>query len=229
MDNKEQYLEVFVLTNESDTLPICLNFLLNQNINFKYQIVKNMNIVDAMHYCLNQATKKYFVKLDDDMILHPNALEYINYCLYKHEYGIMHRQKKEIGLYTCNLWEFWANRIVKCIKAYNVDIAKQVGFEKDERGKIDKNYIKSLKNRKIYNIYDKSIIALHTLRDYEIQKKYRTIWMHNANIDNLLEFQKKDFDQSTLHNIHIKTEEYINKMTQLRKLNKNYGFKKFIK
>lgn len=225
----DKFIEVFLLTNGSDTFPVCLEYLKKQTLDVKFTIVENMNIIDAMNYCINNATSKYFVKLDDDMILHPKALEYLNHCLYKYEYRIKHKDQPEIGMYFCNLWEFWADRVVKCIKAYNVLIAKEIGFKKDQRGKIDRIYINELKSRKISNIHDKSVIALHSLRNYNVQKNYRNIWMKNADIYNVKDFETKDRDQSILHNITINHNEYDYKVKQLYKINKNFNFKKFIK
>jgi len=208
----ETLLEAFILTNGSNTFPMCLKSVQDQSLPVDITIIENKSIVKAMNLCVTKCRKPFFVKVDDDMFLHPNAMLYLN-----------DRVRDRFGMYTCKLYEPWRNRLVRCIKAYNTKVSRQIGFQADQRGKIDTLFLDRLGQTPNRVVFDHSVVAIHALRDVDSQTQYRNMWIARSNCTPD-KFKKMDPDQYKVYNNVPSLISQYNAVHELYQFNKGTGF-----
>jgi hypothetical protein len=177
-------IEIFVFTNGSSSLEYALRSIEAQTVPCKHSILRDMSILDGMNNAVKQCQSEYYLKIDDDMLLHPRLVEFYEWKL---------KQLGSPALYGCRLWEPWHKRFVQSVKAYQTRIARKVGFHADARGKIDVEYVRNLAATGHKALIDlDSIVAVHALRSVEEQRQYRDIWLRLATID---EQQYRKYDK----------------------------------
>jgi len=171
-------LEAFIITNRRSTLKNCVGSVLSQTVQIPVTIIQNMGWSEALSECLDRCKRDFFVRIDDDFILHPRALEYMWSFVRQLE------NTKKLGLFCCYLWEDWTSKPVRGIKMYRTASVKHVGgFIPDAFGKIDKNTNSAL-SRAGYDIrIDKSIVGVHACSSLRDQKRYEKLWSNEAKID----------------------------------------------
>jgi hypothetical protein len=183
-------------------------------------LIKNMSIDAAMNKCAQLSTSPFFLKVDDDMFLHPKTVAF-----YKHMLTHVRFSKAgedNLALFTCHLWECWKSRIVRCIKAYNTSIAREIGFRRDRRGKIDFTFRKAAASKNYRMINDKSIVAIHALRHLEDQKVYRDVWIQNSQAASPEQFAKWDKDQYMIFKKDIPYSDQYKKIARILIQNREY-------
>ena len=161
------YLDVFVITNGRESYKYVIDSLtVQRDVNFKINIIKNEEWLNACNICLNHSNKKYYLRLDDDMILHPFALKYLDYM-------IENDKTKNAIMYYSRLWEPWNNRLCGSVKIYNRELSKTIGFKIDSRGKVDKIFKKKALEKGYKYVSDKtSAIAIHAACSFNDNYKY---------------------------------------------------------
>ena len=133
MIDTDGIIEVFIITNGRSTFPYCLNSVKSQvGIKFKTTIISNKPWLEANLSILDKCKSKYFVRVDDDMLIHNRAIEFMNY--------VVANQKGDVGMRQWRLWEPYSNKVCKGIKIYTADVARKIGFRVNEIGKIDKMF-----------------------------------------------------------------------------------------
>jgi len=74
IDLREKF-NVFIITNGRSTFEYCHEAIKGQiGVLVNIHIVRDRKWVDANNYCLANCPSKYFLRVDDDMMLHPKAL-----------------------------------------------------------------------------------------------------------------------------------------------------------
>lgn len=216
----ENDLEIFVITNGRSTLKYVLESIELQSCRRRLTIIKNMLWVDALFACCETSQSEYYLRVDDDMFLHPFTVEYYLYKLH---------DANQCGVYECKLWEDWSNKPAGSLKAYRKSLAKQIGFRPNHLGKVDKNFANDIKNTVYKRIKDNSMIGLHACSTKEDQDKYRSLWRDNNSRLSIEEFSKT-FD-NIIHDYPVSLQDQYDRLKDLYKLNKRYktGFFKFLR
>ena len=125
-------------------------------------------MINACNICNDCSNSPYYIRLDDDMILHPLALYYF-YATIKNI------QSDNAIVHFCRLWEPWNERVCGAVKVYNRKLTKEIGFELDNCGKIDKLFKKKSieKNYDYHRIGGKTnIVAIHSACSYDDNLRY---------------------------------------------------------
>lgn len=210
----EKHIECFILTNGAGSALWAEKSLKAQTVQCKITCVSGLDIVQAMESCLALSEAKYFIKVDDDMFLHPQTVNFMIDYTKKHG---------TLGLYGFLIWEPWQKRTIKNIKIYNTDIARKIGFCKNDRGKIDRIFAKQIVEQfgRKHLHENKSVVAIHALRSLEDQIMYRDMWMKNSVAENLDEYMKIDKDQASIFQCSLSYEEQYAMLSQLLLINKH--------
>lgn len=163
------FIDVCVLTNGRESFKQVIQSLEAQvDVKFDLHVVKNKNIIDACNDCLNYSDASFFIKVDDDMILHPMTLKYYFYRVG----SVAVSSFKHVAIYGSILWEPWNGRYCNILKAYDRRIAKKIGFKPDARGKIDKVYRQACKARNYAVVKEKSVVGIHAACKASDNMKY---------------------------------------------------------
>lgn len=202
-------LQVFVITNGRASFEYTMKTLENQSVSREIIVVRDMKWVDALNYCACNSSADFFLRVDDDMLLHPRAVEFFVY--------VIESNKKKLGAYQCKLWEEWWKKIAGSLKIYNSQLMKKMRFRASRLGKVDKTFRKDITKTSYELIKDGSVVGIHMLNSENDQIKYRNLWRdHNAEIG------EKEFSQTfdnIVHPCNITLEEQYLKIGFLRKLN----------
>ncbi len=164
-------IDVYLITNGRKSFDFTLQSLLNQNVSslFNYKVIENKTWLDACNHCLYDSDNPYYLRLDDDMILHPLAIQFFE--------KFIEMKYVPNGVFYClKLWEPWNNRLCGKVKIYNRELTKKVGFKIDSRGKVDKIFKKESAEKGLRIIGDKtSAIAIHAACSYDDNYKYSNL------------------------------------------------------
>jgi len=138
-------------------------------------VLRDMNFLDAVHQCLDSCQTPYFIKVDDDFILHPKAIAYMRQRVLEYP------NPEELGIYYCHLWEDWTSRVRQSIKVYRTEALRQIGgFQVDHLGKVDEATKAALRQAGYKVVKDPSVVALHACGSWQEQLEYERLWSSMA-------------------------------------------------
>lgn len=175
-------IDIFVITNGRSTFKYCIESInLQKGVEFKFHIIRDMDWLSAHLDLLSKCKSKFALRVDDDMLLHPCALEFMWQCIKD--------QNDKIALRGWRLWEPWSDKVCKGIKVYNVNAANKIGFKLDKLGKIDKSFTRNAEKKGYKIKYSQDVIAIHSCGDYKEHLRY---WkMRGESSGPLFEIKKK--------------------------------------
>jgi len=215
-------LTIFSITNGRSTHEYSLMALL-QSIgnNSPIVILRNMDWLDALNYCLEICETPLFLRVDDDMIVHPRAVAYmLDRSL----------QEKNLGAVYFYLWEDCTQRARQSIKVYSRDALRAIGgFKSDPKtGRVDARTNGPLEHAGYFMVEDKSIVALHVCGTWEEQERYEKLWSDMA-IKAYHKPNRKDVKMYCLS--HTLEDEFALRTTFLTDLNRKLStdFSKWLK
>ncbi len=178
-------MDVFVITNGRESFGYVVKSLERQkNVKFNFHIIKDMKWIDACYTCLDYSDLPFYLRLDDDMILHPRTIEFFDHF-------VDAKLRDDAVIYCLKLWEPWNNRLANKVKVYVRKLTKEIGFEIDSRGKVDKMFIKKSREKNYKISGDKwSSIGLHAACSYKDNYKYSEL--RNELNDPTFKIRKKE-------------------------------------
>jgi glycosyltransferase involved in cell wall biosynthesis len=173
---RKRDVTIFCFTNGRSTFDYSVQSLV-ESADQHQQIVllKDMHFLEAAAKCMDLCTTPYFFKVDDDFLLHPQAVAYMQKRVleYPHPEGL--------GIYYCHLWEDWTSRVRESIKVYNVDALRKIGgFKADALGKVDRMTVARLEEAGYKVVGDPSVVAVHACGDWQEQLEYERLWSSMA-------------------------------------------------
>lgn len=158
-------IHVYLITNGRSTFPYVLKSLESQSgVNFNFDIIKDMNWLEANRKILSECPAPFMVRLDDDMILHEKAVAFMWHCV--------NNLSKDIVLRGWRLWEPYSNKICKGVKAYHTQRARKIGFRPNDLGKIDKPFKADANEHRLKIDYSDDVIAIHCCSTFEEHHRY---------------------------------------------------------
>lgn len=211
-------LEIFVITNGRKTFPYCMTSLEEQSAKCKITIIQDKKWVDALNECSKKCKSQYFLRVDDDMVLHKFAVAW-------YASRIKKLSQHRVGVYVCRLWEEWSKKPVNGLRMYASKITSKVHFRASKLGKVDKTFRDDMRLHGWRQAKDGSVVGIHVLADKEDQEKYRALWRQNARLTPS-EFAKT-FDNK-IHDYYKDIPHQCVLLKNIRKLNKKYGTPRFL-
>jgi hypothetical protein len=158
-------IEVFIITNGRSTFKHCKNSVENQvGVKFNTTIIKDFGWQEAHERILSECDSRFALRVDDDMLLHPYAINFMYQCVKD--------QSDKIALRGWRLWEPWSDKVCKGIKVYNLAAAQKIGFKLDKRGKIDKPFTKNAERMGYKVKYSQDVVAIHSCGDFDEHLRY---------------------------------------------------------
>lgn len=217
-------MEVFIITNGRSSFQYVKKSIDNQkNVLFNYNIVENLNWIDACNECLHFSNIPFYLRVDDDMILHPLAVSYYYYL-------IKNQNTSNSIIINCKLWDFSRNQTISSLKLYNRSLTKNIGFEIDERGKVDRIFKKKSNSKKyIYGGDKYSIVGIHASCPIEENMKYAYLRGEDKSKDFNLKLEHFLSSSKYLKNHDLKYQSDISENSIFSKnIEYNTNFSKFI-
>jgi len=214
-------LDVFVTTNGRSTFPYVLKSIEEQQgVKFDHHIIKDKPWIDANLSILSSAKSKFFLRVDDDMMLHSLCLSYMGEHLA--EVG------DNISMKIFKLWEPYTNTVCNGIKFYQTIPVRKIGFRINKIGKID-GLFKSDSNAHGYRISsDRSIMGIHSCSTSEEHISYANMRGENrgANWGYKLERLKKCIGK---YNVSLQ-DQFSTREHEILRINRRHqsGFFKFL-
>jgi hypothetical protein len=148
-------LEVFIFTNGRGSFD-CSKYSVETQVNVKFKttIIKDMSLVEASNFAMKKSKSKFYMKVDDDMFLHPRCIEY--FANFTKSY------KGNCAMAYSRLWEPSTLRVIDSLKAYNTKNVRKIGFSANSDGRIDKIFLDKVKAGGFgYKKDGMSVVAIH--------------------------------------------------------------------
>lgn len=163
------FFDIFIITNGRSTFEYCHKAIRNQNeVVVNVHIVKDKPWIEANNYCVKNCISGHFLRVDDDMILHPKALLFITY-----QFNTILKVEKRWAMRFWKLWEPWRGQPVNGIKLYDKRIVGKLGgFRANKLGKIDGTFREDVERSKFHLSADKSMFAVHSCSTFEENLRY---------------------------------------------------------
>lgn len=210
-------IQAFVITNGRSTLEYCLKSLKNQSVSIPVTVIRDLSWKDALASCVEQCKEPWLLRIDDDFILYPDAVEYI-WSVVLASGGWVHKTK--IVMFSFKLWETWTDVSTFGVKIYHMDALRSIGgFRFCERGKTDKQTVLALGAAGFKHHKDLSIVGLHSCGTWDEQLCYEGLWGHKK--PTRIQMQKYVIDLKTQSNL---CGSFLVKMN----MNNRSGFGKFL-
>lgn len=162
--------EIFIITNGRSTCKYCIQSILDQKVPITFTVIQSKKWKHALHDIMERCQSPYFLRVDDDFILHKQSLKYIleSLKLYKTE---------NVAQYSYLLWETWTRKGISGVKLYNTAAMRAIGGHQfDKFGKTDRKTNQALRKAGYVLIRDRSIIGLHACGTWKEQSRYEILW-----------------------------------------------------
>lgn len=163
-------IEIVFITNGRSTAKYALESLREQTVRAQIMIIEDRPWLEAVNFGLNHVLASHMLRVDDDMLLHPRAIEFMLKTMPKD--SVMHRGQ---------LYEHYSKMVAGRIKIYNIKKVRRIGgFRANKMGKIDRKFEEdAIANGLSITIADKkSPIGLHACAPWEEMLYYESLWGH---------------------------------------------------
>lgn len=154
--NLEDKLTVFLVSVGSPSRWHALEALKKQNCTFRLQLVENMYPMShAFQYMLDQCTTPYYVQVDEDMVLYPNAIRKM--------YLEMSQSNPDVMMIVFPLWDSHLARPIIGVKIFRTEIARKFPFRNVRACEIDQLERAKAAGYRYINHYNETITKDQTL------------------------------------------------------------------
>ena len=153
---------MFLITNGRSSFPYALAHLESQEgVEFDLYVIRDLPHSKAYRACLKEGEAPFYLRVDDDMFLHPHAVAYFNHLA-------TNLGRKTVMAYA-RLWEPWGRKfrgrtiqVIDSVKMYCRSLAAGIGFRADARGRVD-NLFKytALKKGLVCDAHKDSVVGIH--------------------------------------------------------------------
>ena len=160
--------EAVIITNGRSSFRYAHKALRQQTARCKIHVIRNMPWVEANNHALEVVKAPLMLRVDDDMFLHPRALEFLLQTMRCS--SVMHRGK---------LYEPHTRRIAGRTKIYRVEAVKAIGgFRANRLGKIDRMFERDAGADNITIADKRTPVGIHSCPPWREQRKYEALWGH---------------------------------------------------
>jgi hypothetical protein len=113
---------VFVLTVGAPTFAECMRRLDAQDCRFQRQVIENVAPMDRALQCmLDRCRTRFFVQVDEDMLLYPNAIRFL--------YARLIESPPNVAILTAHLLDKHAARVLYGVKIYRHEIVRAYPYD----------------------------------------------------------------------------------------------------
>jgi hypothetical protein len=123
-------LTVFVITVGAPSFAECMQRLDAQDCRFQRRVIKNVAPMSRALQCmLDGCRTRYFVQVDEDMLLYPHAIRSL--------YTRMAAAPPDVAILTCHLYDSHAERVIYGLKIYRHEIVRRYPYDDVESCEYD--------------------------------------------------------------------------------------------
>lgn len=123
-------LSVFVLTVGAPSFAQCMERLEAQDCRFTLEVIENVAPMSRALQCmLDRCRTRFFVQVDEDMLLYPNAIRSL--------YTRLTESPPNVAILTCHLFDSHAERVLYGLKIYRHDIVRAYPYNHVESSEFD--------------------------------------------------------------------------------------------
>ncbi len=170
----------FVITIDDPAFPYCLEALTNQSCkNFKIDVVRRYRPVSAADQeMINRCDTEYFIKADEDMILHPNAVEKM--------VEFMELAPNNVGMICFHLYDKERDQNIQGVKIFRTGYLKDFMVHNVRASDVD--LLEQMHKKGIRWILHPVVMGLHgTVYSPEtIYRRYKSMYEKDIFIWNIL-------------------------------------------
>lgn len=171
---------VFSLTVGDPSFELSEKSILNQSTDtFKYEIIRNVApFNEACRVMIEKSETEYFIQVDEDMILYPEAVEKMT--------EVIDRTPENIGMVCFHLWDVDRELKIQGIKIYRTKCLREIQWRDIKASEID--ILEQFKFRNIDWILHPDIVGNHGVvyAPETIYLRYKTMYEKDMAIFNII-------------------------------------------
>ncbi len=164
------FLPIYIFTNGRSTFPHCFNSVMECEDKEEVTIVQDQKLAPALNNIIENNVG-YFFKVDDDFLLHPKALTFMQETV---------RPLSATGwaIYAFAIWDVFFEKKIGNIKIYNAaEVRRLGGFVGNEFNRVDGNLSEKCKRCGVKILQDKkSFVGIHLCGSAEDQQIHAQLW-----------------------------------------------------
>lgn len=123
-------LTVFVLTVGAPSFAVCMKRLEAQDCRFTLEVIENVAPMNRALQCmLDRCRTRFFVQVDEDMLLYPHAIRSL--------YTRLTESPPNVAILTCHLFDSHAERVIYGLKIYRHAIVRAYPYGDVESSEYD--------------------------------------------------------------------------------------------
>jgi len=145
---------VYVISHERSTLPFCLKALESQSRSVASCLYLNVESADATNDMVKNCDCKFFLRLDDDMFLHPAALEYLHSVCAELDTEAMVAFRLHDTVFNTAKW-------CGTVKLYNTEVCRNYIFEDPGDWSLDLRFMHYLEKNNREWVQRDSVLGVH--------------------------------------------------------------------
>ena len=167
-------ITIFVPTFGRSTLEYCLESIRAQSETpDDVVVIRDRPIAEAMGIMLKACNTPFFIKADDDFMLHPNALRRMLQVLNCTD-------RADLAMQLWHLYDVSKGEVIESIKVYRTDLARKIGFSQDNLGLVDVAFMEQARRLRLDYVRNPDVLAIHGSGTKEEQVSHRARWKHMA-------------------------------------------------
>jgi len=115
-------VEIFVSTIGQDIFKKCMSALENQKEQYRIRVIENIQPMnEAFNVMIQQASREYFIQVDEDMVIHPNGIRRL--C------NAIKEAKSDVICVCLDLFDVDLDKQIQGVKIYRTKLMKAFRFE----------------------------------------------------------------------------------------------------
>lgn len=166
-------MKIYVITNGRSSLGYCVRSMIEQvGRRERVIVLAGMKWIDAHHEC-ERCNDEYFLRVDDDFILHPLALGFMKKVIKQNP------EPNKLGLVCWRLFDAASATSIEGVKVYRTESLKSIGGSRvNEHGRIDRITNKTMaKAGFLIDTSDhRSVVGIHACGSRDDIDTYEKIW-----------------------------------------------------
>jgi len=167
--NSEPLFDIYLCSFGRSSLPFAIDSIEQQSIPVDTKLFAYEELCDIQNYACKNCKKPFFLRMDEDMFLHPKAVEFIS-----HRCKEIVKATPIVPMIPFMVYDIDSRKPIQSIKLYKTAMASNHEFYDDGDWGLDINFIKFLNEKFLAWKMEDSVLAVHASIPKEERDKYIT-------------------------------------------------------
>ena len=166
----ETAFDIYLCSHGRSSLPFAIKSIEQQSVPITTHLFAYKELPDITNHACKTCKKDFFLRVDEDMFLHPRAVEFISYVCKK-----VVKNEPNVPMIPFMVYDVDSGKPIQSVKLYHTKIAKLHRFNDPGTWSMDNNFIYFLRDMCLHWKMESSVVAIHA----SIPKAERDKYINN--------------------------------------------------